>query len=151
MQIKVTGRGTDITPAIRDYALDKASKLEEFFSNIQKVEVVIEAHAIDDVEKRQVAEIRAWMAGKKMIRIFSVLMVLAVLAGTHTLQALGILPFAIMHAGGKPIAEAFGSILAAYFLGLLVLKVRSFWVCPLIHFMVAFSMDLIAAFHRGLF
>jgi putative sigma-54 modulation protein len=68
MQIKVTGRGTEITPAIRDYALDKASKLEEFFSNIQKVEVVIEAHAIDDVEKRQMAEIRAWMAGKKVIQ-----------------------------------------------------------------------------------
>jgi len=68
MQIKVTGRGTEITPSIRDYALDKASKLEEFFSNIQKVEVVIEAHDIDDAEKRQVAEVRAWMSGKKMIQ-----------------------------------------------------------------------------------
>jgi len=62
----------------------------------------------------------------------------------------GILPFAIMHAGGKPIAEAFGSIIAAYLLGILVLKVRSFWICPVIHFMVAFSMDISSALSRGL-
>ena len=68
MQIKVTGRGLDITPAIRDYAHEKVMKLEAFFNNIQKVEVVLETHSIDDAEKRQTAEIRAWMAGHKMIQ-----------------------------------------------------------------------------------
>jgi putative sigma-54 modulation protein len=68
MQIKVTGRGLDITPPLRDYVLEKVGKLEEFFNNIQKVEVVLEARPIDDVERRQVAEIRAWMAGLKMIQ-----------------------------------------------------------------------------------
>lgn len=68
MQIKVTARGIEITPALRDYAQQKAGKLEEFFSNIQKVEVVLETRPIDDAEKRQVAEIRAWMAGLKMIQ-----------------------------------------------------------------------------------
>ena len=68
MQIKVTGRGLDITPPLRDYVLEKVGKLEEFFNNIQKVEVVLEARSIDDAERRQVAEIRAWMAGLKMIQ-----------------------------------------------------------------------------------
>lgn len=68
MQIKVSGKGIEITTTIRDYALDKASKLEEFFSNIQKVEMIIEARAIDDLERSHVAEIRAWMAGHKMIQ-----------------------------------------------------------------------------------
>jgi putative sigma-54 modulation protein len=68
MQIKVTGRGTEITAPLRDYVHEKVGKLEEFFSNIQKVEVILDARAIDDVEQRQVAEIRAWMAGLKMIQ-----------------------------------------------------------------------------------
>ena len=68
MQIKVTGRRTEITAPLRDYVHEKVSKLEEFFSNIQKVEVILEARSIDDVERRQVAEIRAWMAGLKMIQ-----------------------------------------------------------------------------------
>ena len=68
MQITVTGRNIDITPPIRDYVHEKVGKLEEFFNNIQKIEVVLETHSIDDVERRQVAEIRAWMGGLKMIQ-----------------------------------------------------------------------------------
>ena len=68
MQIKVTGRGLDITPALRDYAQAKVSKFEEFFKNIQKVEVVLEARSIDNVDRRQVAEIRIWLAGLKTIQ-----------------------------------------------------------------------------------
>lgn len=67
MQIKITGRKTKITPAIRDYVQEKAGKLEEFFKNIQKVEVIVEARANYDAEKRQVAEIRAWMGNLTMI------------------------------------------------------------------------------------
>ncbi len=62
----------------------------------------------------------------------------------------GVLPFAIMHAG-KPVLEAFGSIIAAYLLGILVLKTRNFWVAPVIHFIVAFGMDLGAALSKGYF
>ena len=61
----------------------------------------------------------------------------------------GALPFAIMHID-KPVAEAFGSIVAAYFLGVLVLKTRSFWICAVLHFIIAFAMDLVAVLHRGL-
>jgi len=68
MQIIVTARHTDITPAIRDYAQKKVVKLEEFFKNIQKVEVVLDIEHISDTEHSQMAEIRAWMAGHKMIQ-----------------------------------------------------------------------------------
>ena len=62
----------------------------------------------------------------------------------------GVVPFAIMHAG-KPVPEAFGSILAAWLLGVLVLRARSFWICPILHFSIAFAMDLTASFSRNLF
>ncbi|MBU0672136.1 MAG: ribosome-associated translation inhibitor RaiA [Candidatus Margulisbacteria bacterium] len=68
MQIKITGRSLEITPALRDYAQEKAGKLEEFYKNIQKVEIILEARSIDDAERRQVAEIRTWLSGKKMIQ-----------------------------------------------------------------------------------
>lgn len=63
---------------------------------------------------------------------------------------IGVLPFAVMHAG-KPLPEAVGSIIAAWALGVLALRTGSFWVCALLHFMVAFLMDLGAALARGLF
>jgi len=68
MQINITGHGIEMTGTLRDYVQAKIAKLEEFFKNIQKVEVVLEAHSIDDAQRRQVAEIRAWMAGNKMIQ-----------------------------------------------------------------------------------
>ena len=68
MQINITGHGIEMTDALRDYVQGKIGKLEEFFRNIQKVEVVLEAHTIDDAQRRQMAEIRAWMAGNKMIQ-----------------------------------------------------------------------------------
>jgi len=64
----VTARGTELTPALREYATNKAAKLEEFFNNIQKVEVVLEVHHIDDSAKRQMAEMRVWAAGLKFIQ-----------------------------------------------------------------------------------
>jgi putative sigma-54 modulation protein len=68
MQINITGHGIEMTGTLRDYVQAKIAKLEEFFKNIQKVEVVLEAHSIDDAQRRQVAEIRAWMAGNRMIQ-----------------------------------------------------------------------------------
>ncbi|MDD5594259.1 MAG: ribosome-associated translation inhibitor RaiA [Candidatus Margulisbacteria bacterium] len=67
MQIKISGHGTEVTPALRDYVQQRAAKLEEYFKNIQKVEIVLDARANYDAERRQVAEVRAWMSGKKMI------------------------------------------------------------------------------------
>lgn len=68
MQIKISGHMTKITPPLRDYVQGKITKLEEFFKNIQKVEVILDAKSIDNVDRRQVVEIRAWMAGYAMIQ-----------------------------------------------------------------------------------
>jgi len=68
MQIKITGHGIKITPPLRDYVQEKISKLQEFFANIQKVEVILDARSTADTERRQVVEIRAWMAGLRVIQ-----------------------------------------------------------------------------------
>jgi putative sigma-54 modulation protein len=68
MQIKISGHGIEVTPALRDYVQQKAGKLEEYFKNIQKVEIVLDARQIYDAERRQVAEVRAWMGGNKMVQ-----------------------------------------------------------------------------------
>lgn len=68
MQIKVTGHRIEITPALRDYVHEKIGKLEQFFSNIQKIEVILDAREISEKKRRQVAEIRAWMAGFRIIQ-----------------------------------------------------------------------------------
>jgi putative sigma-54 modulation protein len=68
MQINISGHGLEVSAPLRDYVQEKVSKLEEYFKNIQKVEVVLDARSIDNVDKRQVAEIRAWMAGLKMVQ-----------------------------------------------------------------------------------
>ena len=68
MQITVTGRGLEITAPLRDYVHEKIGKFEEFFGNIQKAEVVLEARSTENVDKRQVAEIRVWVAGMKMFQ-----------------------------------------------------------------------------------
>lgn len=68
MHITVTGRNVEITPPIRDYAQKKITKLEEFYKNIQKIEVVLEVKHNENPEKNQEAEIRAWLSGKKVIQ-----------------------------------------------------------------------------------
>ena len=68
MQIVLSGHGMEVTESLRDYVHEKIGKLEEFFHNIQKVEVVLDLRANADAEKRNVAEIRAWLAGNKVIQ-----------------------------------------------------------------------------------
>jgi len=68
MQIIVQGHGTNVTSAMRDYAFKKIGKIEQFFNNIQKADVVLDARAIDDKTRNQVAEVTLWVAGKKVIR-----------------------------------------------------------------------------------
>ena len=40
MNITVTGRHMEITDVMRDYALEKVSRLTRYFENIQRIEVV---------------------------------------------------------------------------------------------------------------
>lgn len=52
------------------------------------------------------------------------------------------IPFALMHYR-KPQLEAYGSIFAGIFLGILGLRARSFLPCALLHFFVALTADLL--------
>lgn len=52
------------------------------------------------------------------------------------------IPFAIMHYR-KPALEAYGSIFAGIFLGIIALRARSFLPCALLHFGVALTADII--------
>jgi len=67
MQLTITGHGMEMTQPLKDYVSEKVSKFEEFFGNIQKTEVVLDARSNDDADQRQVAEMRVWAAGHKMI------------------------------------------------------------------------------------
>lgn len=40
MEVKVTGRHLEITPAIRDYATEKAGKLTRYFDRVSSIEVL---------------------------------------------------------------------------------------------------------------
>lgn len=42
MQIKISGKHVDLTPAIEDYATRKVDKFPRFFDRIQQVEMVID-------------------------------------------------------------------------------------------------------------
>jgi putative sigma-54 modulation protein len=41
MEIKVSGRHIEVTPAIREYASEKALKLPRYFDRVQGIDVVI--------------------------------------------------------------------------------------------------------------
>lgn len=68
MQIKIQGHGMELTPALKAYAEKKIGKLDEFFSNIIKAEIILDDRHSRDSKKRQVAEVSMWLAGKKVIR-----------------------------------------------------------------------------------
>ncbi len=51
------------------------------------------------------------------------------------------IPFALMHYR-KPPLEAYGSIFAGIFLGIMAIRGRSFLPCAIIHFLVALSADI---------
>ena len=53
------------------------------------------------------------------------------------------IPFAILHTG-KPELETLSSILGGIFMGIIALRGKSFIPCVLIHFFMAFTMDLFA-------
>ena len=42
MEIKVSGRHIDVTPAIREHACQKVMKLPRFFDRIQQIDVVVD-------------------------------------------------------------------------------------------------------------
>ena len=43
MKITVTARHMDVTEVMKEYAVEKAERLEKFFDNIRKVEIILDA------------------------------------------------------------------------------------------------------------
>jgi putative sigma-54 modulation protein len=68
MQLNIQGHNLELTPPLRDYAVKKIGKLQEYYKNIQKAEVTLDYRDIDDQFKAHVAEVSVWVAGKKVIR-----------------------------------------------------------------------------------
>lgn len=62
MKIKIAGRHTHASPALRDYVIEKTEALERFFDRIVSVDVVL------SVEKeRQIADFHAHLTNRKQI------------------------------------------------------------------------------------
>jgi len=62
VKIKIAGRGTDASEALRQHVVQKAEALERFFDRIVSVDVVL------SVEKeRQIADVRARLTNRKVI------------------------------------------------------------------------------------
>jgi len=60
-----------------------------------------------------------------------------------------VIPYCMSHYG-KPVAEAYASIVTGVVLGFLALKHRSFWLGVAVHWAVAILMDLLAMYRRGI-
>ncbi|MBU0574594.1 MAG: ribosome-associated translation inhibitor RaiA [Candidatus Margulisbacteria bacterium] len=67
MQVNIQGHGIELTPYLRDYALKKLKRVTEFYSNIQKMEIVLDARKIKSDKRAQVTEVSIWVAGKKVL------------------------------------------------------------------------------------
>ncbi|NQU16584.1 MAG: ribosome-associated translation inhibitor RaiA [Candidatus Saganbacteria bacterium] len=68
MIINIQGHGINLTPPLKEYAGKKIAKLDEFFNNIIKAEVILDARSIKAAIRSHVAEVSLWVGGKKVIR-----------------------------------------------------------------------------------
>lgn len=68
--------------------------------------------------------------------------------GLYSIFAMTV-PYTMIHFG-KPMAETFAAIFAGIFLGWLSYKNGSIWLGLILHCCVAFSMDVLALYHKGL-
>lgn len=68
MQINIQGHNVELTQPLKEYAIKKIGKLQDYYNNIQKIEIILDVRPIDDFKRSQVAEVSAWLAGKKVIR-----------------------------------------------------------------------------------
>jgi membrane protease YdiL (CAAX protease family) len=59
------------------------------------------------------------------------------------------IPYCMIHFG-KPMPEAIGAIFAGLALGGLSLATRSIWMGVTLHYLIGFTMDIAAVWHRGL-
>ncbi|MCK5247140.1 ribosome-associated translation inhibitor RaiA [Candidatus Bipolaricaulota bacterium] len=62
MKIKIAGRHTGASPALRDYVIEKTEALERFFDRIVSVDVVLSVE-----RERQIADFHAHLTNRKRI------------------------------------------------------------------------------------
>lgn len=67
--------------------------------------------------------------------------------GWHALS-IAMVPYVMVHFGKPPI-ETIGAVITGYVLGYLALKHRSFWLGVILHFTIAFLMDVFALIRSG--
>jgi membrane protease YdiL (CAAX protease family) len=68
--------------------------------------------------------------------------------GAYSIFAMTV-PYTMIHFQ-KPMPEAFAAILAGVFLGWLSFKNGNIWMGLVLHCTIAFSMDILALYHKGL-
>lgn len=68
--------------------------------------------------------------------------------GFYSILAMTV-PYTMIHFG-KPMAETFSAVIAGIFLGWLSYRNGNIWVGLVLHCLVAFSMDILALFNKGL-
>ena len=68
MQVNIQGHGLELTEPLKVYASKKVNKLQEFFNNIMKADIILDARKIEDSARSHVAEVNIWVARKKVIR-----------------------------------------------------------------------------------
>jgi len=67
MQFTIQGHNVELSSPLRDYAIKKIGKLQEYYNNIQKIMVVLDVRHNDDLKRSHVAEVSIWASGKKVI------------------------------------------------------------------------------------
>ena len=81
------------------------------------------------------AVIRIWVAAACTLGLYSILVMMV--------------PYCMIHFG-KPMPETFAAIVAGLFLGWLSFKNGNIWMGLVLHCVVAFSMDILALYNKGL-
>jgi putative sigma-54 modulation protein len=66
MQLIIRGHGIHTTPALREYADKKFRRLEKFFSNIQRMEIHLDAQRVHDLDHKQAVRVTVALPGGQL-------------------------------------------------------------------------------------
>jgi putative sigma-54 modulation protein len=62
MEISITGRNIDLTPALKKYVIKKLDRIEKFYSRIDKCDVILEEEKI-----RRIAEVVVYLRRTRIV------------------------------------------------------------------------------------
>lgn len=66
MNLTISGRHLELTPAIRAYVQNKLERIKRHFDNVVDISVILSVDPITEKEKRQKAEINLRLRGKDL-------------------------------------------------------------------------------------